>query len=66
MAMHTGFVKNFNHKKGYGFIQPDSGKELFFQAPEMIDKVRVNDRVQFDIEPGRIGERAINVQLIKG
>lgn len=64
--MHTGFVERFDHKKGHGFVMPDSGKKLLvFQAPELIKKVRINDRVQFDIIPGKIGEMAINVKLIE-
>jgi CspA family cold shock protein len=61
----TGTVKFFNVDKGFGFIKhDDSGKETFVHASGLIDKVKENDRVEFDVQTGKKGPNAVNVKLI--
>jgi len=71
MARENGTVKFFNHSRGFGFIQPDSGvKDLFLHASALersgIPAVNEGDKVSFEIEDdsrGR-GKQATNVQLL--
>lgn len=59
-----GTVKFFNETKGFGFIQEDgSGKEIFVHVSGLVNKIRENDKVTFDIQEGRKGPNAVNVKL---
>jgi len=63
--MQKGTVKFFNESKGFGFIKADdSGDEIFVHASGLIDKVRQNDQVQFEVENGKKGLNAVRVQVI--
>ena len=60
-----GTVKFFNATKGFGFIsQTDSRSDIFVHSTGLIDTIRDNDRVQFDVEEGKKGLSAINVKVI--
>ena len=62
--MNQGTVKFFNESKGYGFIKDDeSGKEYFVHVSGLIDEIRENDDVTYELEEGRKGLNAVNVQL---
>ena len=61
--MKTGTVKFFNETKGFGFIQEDNGKDIFVHVTGLIDEIRQNDKVVFEVETGRKGENAINVKV---
>ena len=62
--MQSGKVKFFNESKGFGFIKDnDSDKEYFVHVTGLIDKVRENDDVTFDVTEGRKGLNAVNVKL---
>jgi CspA family cold shock protein len=59
-----GTVKFFNETKGFGFITPnDGGAEVFVHVSGLIDTVRENDSVTFDVEQGRKGPNAVNVKV---
>ena len=61
--MKTGTVKFFNVSKGYGFIKDDaSGEEVFVHATGLIDQVRQDDKVTFEVSEGKKGINAINVK----
>ncbi|SMC76092.1 cold-shock protein [Moheibacter sediminis] len=61
--MNRGTVKFFNESKGYGFIKDDaSGKEYFVHVTGLVDRVRENEEVTFDIEDGKKGQNAVNVR----
>lgn len=63
--MQTGIVKFFNERKGYGFIKEDgSDRELFVHVTGLVDKVRENDKVSFEVSEGRKGINAVNVKKI--
>jgi cold shock protein len=62
--MNTGTVKFFNEAKGFGFIKENgSNKEYFVHATGLIDEVRENDSVTFELKEGRKGLNAVNVKL---
>ncbi len=63
--MAKGKFKWFNSQKGYGFITPESGKDIFVhQSAIQGDGYRTLDEgqeVQFEITSGPKGEQATNV-----
>jgi len=62
--MKNGTVKFFNDAKGFGFIKDaDSSKEYFVHSSGLIESIRENDEVTFDLEEGRKGLNAVNVKL---
>lgn len=63
--MQEGKVKFFNNSKGYGFINSEeSNEDIFVHASGLIDEIREDDRVQFEVEQGKKGLTAVNVELI--
>ena len=60
--MKTGTVKFYNENKGFGFIKDESGQEVFVHATGLIDKIRENDTVTFEVEEGKKGLNAVNVK----
>jgi len=62
--MKTGKVKFFNQSKGFGFIKDnDSDKEYFVHVSGLIDQIKENDEVTFELQEGRKGINAVNVKL---
>ncbi|TDG35341.1 cold-shock protein [Pedobacter changchengzhani] len=62
--MQQGTVKFFNETKGFGFITPANGDaEIFVHASGLIDNIRENDSVSYDVEEGRKGLNAVNVKV---
>jgi CspA family cold shock protein len=60
-----GTVKFFNSEKGFGFIKhDDSNKETFVHVSGLIDEIKQNDRVEFDLQNGKKGLNAVNVKVI--
>ena len=63
--IRKGVVTFFNHTKGFGFIKhDDSNKETFVHVSGLIDEIKENDRVEFDVQNGKKGLNAVNVKLI--
>lgn len=61
--MQKGTVKFYNETKGFGFIKAEDGEEIFVHITGLIDKVRENDSVVFDLQQGKKGLNAVNVKL---
>ena len=60
-----GTVKFFNATKGFGFIkQNDDQSEIFVHVSGLIDEIRENDTVTFNVEQGRKGLNAVNVKVL--
>jgi CspA family cold shock protein len=63
--MNKGTVKFFNEYKVVGFITEEgSNKEHFVHVSGLIDEIRENDEVEFDLQDGRKGLNAVNVKVI--
>ncbi len=60
--MKEGTVKFFNETKGFGFITPADGSEdVFVHMSGLIDEVRENDKVEYEVEQGKKGLNAVRV-----
>jgi cold shock protein len=63
--MVKGTVKWFNNKKGYGFITPENGNDVFvhFSAigGEGYKSLEEGQAVEFEITEGPKGQEAANV-----
>jgi len=59
-----GTVKFFNAMKNFGFIAGEDGKEYFVHASSLDEGVKLheNDAVEFDVEEGDRGPKAVNVK----
>ena len=61
-----GIVKFFNNEKGYGFIKNNTnGEEVFVHSTGIIDKIKENDEVEFEMQQGRKGMNAVNVTIVR-
>ncbi len=64
--MNKGTVKFFNTSKGFGFITPDSGSDLFFHISEIQGmEPQDGDKVEFEIGQGQKGPCAVKVKVIQ-
>jgi cold shock protein len=64
--MKKGTVKFFNNSKGFGFIKPaDGGEDIFVHSSGLIDQIYENYQVQYEIERGKKGLNAVNVEVVK-
>ena len=67
--MTVGTVKWFNAEKGYGFIQPEDGEDVFvhFSAIQTSGYRSLNEgqTVEFDVAQGPKGPQAANVRPIE-
>ena len=63
--MYKGKVKFFNEEKGFGFIM-DAGspQEFFVHVSGLIDEVKEDDEVTFDLAEGPKGFSAVQVKVI--
>ncbi len=63
--MAKGVVKWFNNQKGYGFITPENGKDVFVHHSaiqgEGYKSLEEGQQVEFEIEVGPKGEQATKV-----
>lgn len=63
--MKDGTVKFFNEEKGFGFITDnESGKDFFVHVSGLVDEIKKNDKVTFDIRKGKKGEEAFDVRVV--
>jgi CspA family cold shock protein len=64
--MSVGTVKWFNASRGYGFIQPESGNDVFVHASAIEGDGTLEDgqAVEFDVVQGQKGPQAANVRPV--
>ncbi len=61
--MNQGTVKFFNESKGFGFIKDNNdNQEYFVHVSGLVDEIRENDEVVYDLQEGRKGLNATNVK----
>jgi len=66
--MAKGTIKWFSDQKGYGFITPENGKDIFVHFSAIqgdgFKTLREGDQVEFEVTTGPKGEQASNVKPI--
>ncbi len=66
--MEKGKVKWFNGAKGYGFIQRESGEDVFVHYKAIVGegyrKLDEGDTVEFEVQEGPKGLQAVNVKKV--
>ncbi len=67
--MAKGQVKWFDQKKGYGFITPEDGDDLFVHYSAIngdgFKTLDEGDEVEFEISQGKKGLQATNVTVLR-
>ncbi|HIG82614.1 MAG: cold-shock protein [Verrucomicrobiales bacterium] len=66
--MATGTVKWFNGSKGFGFITPESGDDVFVHfsaiSGDGFKSLDEGDKVEFELTDGPKGPQATNVNKV--
>lgn len=66
--MH-GTIKRLIQDRGFGFIHPEEGREVFFHRSSLqelnFETLKEGDAVEFDVENGPKGPRAVAVRPAK-
>ena len=62
-VVRTGIVTFFNESKGYGFIKDkDSQESVFVHMNGLMEPIKENNKVTFEVEKGPKGLNAVNVK----
>lgn len=65
-TIRKGIVTFFNDSKGYGFIKDqDTDESVFVHLNGLIDSVKENNKVTFEVEMGHKGPNAVRVKLVR-
>jgi len=66
--MMQGKVKFFNPDKGFGFITPSEGPDVFVHFSQIqtegFKTLNEGDNVQYEVEQGQKGPQATNVSVV--
>ena|ERR1700743_110923 len=64
--IQVGVVTMFKTDKGYGFIKNlETGESYFFHVKSLLDPVKENSKVSFEVEKGPKGLNAVNVKMVR-
>ena len=68
--MSTGKVKWYNARKGFGFIEQESGdKDIFVHASAVksagLRRLQEGEKVSFDVQDSPKGPNAINIKIVE-
>jgi cold shock CspA family protein len=64
--IRKGVVTFFNEAKGFGFIRDSETKEdVFVHVNNVLEAIKENNLVSFEVEMGPKGPTAVQVKLIK-
>jgi cold shock CspA family protein len=65
--IRKGTVTFFNDSKGYGFIKDlETQESIFVHVNGLIDTIKDNNKVTFEVEMGHKGPNAVRVKLAVG
>lgn len=65
MAIRKGRVEFFDTTKGFGFIKEvDTQEKFFVHVHGLIDEIKENDMVSFELERGAKGMSAVRVKKV--
>lgn len=66
--MEKGMVKWFNDAKGFGFITPENGPDVFVHHTAIVAEgfrsLAEGDQVEFEVQKGPKGLQAANVRKV--
>jgi len=64
-----GTIRRLMRERGYGFITTEDGKDIFFHRTALrglrFDSLKEGQSVEFEVETGPKGPRAVDVRLKK-
>lgn len=64
--MAEGTVKFFNETKGFGFINDsETGKDVFVHVSGLVDKIKENDKVTYELKDTPKGPSATEVRIVR-
>jgi CspA family cold shock protein len=62
-----GTIKRVIRERGFGFISAEDGREIFFHRSALegadFDALEEGNSLEFDVEKGPRGPRAVNVKM---
>ncbi len=63
----SGTIKFYNKAKGFGFIEPDYGKDIFVHKNGLLEAhwLKEGDRVEYKVIQGEKGLQAVDVVVIE-
>lgn len=63
--VRKGIVTFFNESKGYGFIKDmETQESVFVHVNGLIEPIKENNKVSFEVEMGQKGPNAVRVKLV--
>ena len=65
--MAKGKVKWYNETKGFGFIELESGEDIFVHRTSLADRfagLQPDQKVEFETKQGEKGIVAVNVKIL--
>jgi len=64
--IRKGVVTFFNESKGFGFIKDsETGQSVFVHVRNLLEEIKENNMVSFEVEMGLKGLTAVKVKLFK-